>query len=214
MNKIILVQGDEEIETTNVTGVKIEWLGINSTLKIWAPMKFSNCTIQIGTNDLIEIRENSNISNTFLRCASSNSTIKIGKNFIMVGGKIILPNAHENQYLTIGNDCLFSFDIFIQTADGHTLLNLEGDVLNLFNGGIYIGNHVWVGHGVSILKRATVPDDTVVAESAVVCNCFSEKNCVLGGVPAKVIKTGVTWNIKLPRIYLKENCKNDSETDL
>ena len=136
-NKIILVQDDKEIETTSVTGLKIEWLGTDSTLKIYAPMKFSNCIIQIGTNDLIEIRENSNISHLFLRCASSHSVIKIGKKFIMVGGQIILPNAHSNQYLTIGDDCLFSSNVFIQTADGHTLLDLKGNILNLRGGGIY-----------------------------------------------------------------------------
>lgn len=207
-NKIIVIEDGKDIEVKNVSGIKIEWLGDNAILKINTPFNFSNCTFQIGNSDEIEVLENSNIRNLFIRCASHDSVIKIGKKFSIAGGQFILPNGHNKQSLIIGDNCLFSSNIFIQTSDGHSILDMEGNVLNNNGGQVKIGNHVWLGHGVSVLKKAAVADDTVVAESAVVSKPFVRNNCILGGVPAKIIKTGVNWSIKAPEIYQKENCKN------
>lgn len=208
-NKIIVVQKGCEIETQNISGIKLEWLGNNAILKIHAPFNFSNCTFQIGNSDEIEIFENSDIRNLFIRCASHDSVIKIGKKFSIVGGQFILPNDHNKQLLTIGDNCLFSSSIFIQTSDGHSILDMNGTVLNNNGGSVKIGNHVWLDHGASVLKKASIADNTIVAESAVVSKSFMQNNCILGGVPAKIIKNGVNWSIKSPEIYQKENCKND-----
>lgn len=45
-----------------------------------------------------------------------------------------------------------------------------------------------------------------MAESTVVSKAFSRPNCILGGVPAKIIKIDVNWNIKSPEFYEKEKC--------
>ena len=110
-NKIIVVQNRCETENQNISGIKLEWLGDNSVLKIHAPFNFSNCIFQIGNSDEIEIFENSGIRNLYMRCASNNSKVKIGKGFSVAGGQFILPNGHNRQTLTIGDNCLFSSDI-------------------------------------------------------------------------------------------------------
>ncbi|MTI30972.1 acyltransferase [Xanthovirga aplysinae] len=53
--------------------------------------------------------------------------------------------------------------------------------------GIKIGNDVWVGAKVTFLDGAEVGDHSVVAAGAVVKDKFPS-NCVIGGVPAKVIR--------------------------
>ncbi|MET1258515.1 acyltransferase [Flagellimonas sp. DF-77] len=53
--------------------------------------------------------------------------------------------------------------------------------------GVVIGDDCWIGAGVSILDGVTLENRTIVAAGSVVTKSFPG-NCVLGGVPAKVLK--------------------------
>jgi len=53
---------------------------------------------------------------------------------------------------------------------------------------ITIGNNVWIGTRVIILPGVTIGDNTVIGSGAVVTKSFSG-NSIIGGVPAKFIKT-------------------------
>lgn len=59
--------------------------------------------------------------------------------------------------------------------------------------GIFIGKCVWIGSHVKILPGTKIPDGCVVAAGSVVSGHFAEKHCLIGGVPARVIKTEVHW---------------------
>ncbi len=54
---------------------------------------------------------------------------------------------------------------------------------------IRIGNSVWIGANVSILKGAQIGDGCIIAANAVVTEGIYPPNCLLAGVPAKVVKT-------------------------
>lgn len=53
---------------------------------------------------------------------------------------------------------------------------------------IYLGKSCWVGMNSVILPGIKLGDNTIVAAGAVVTKSFPEGNCVIGGVPAKLIK--------------------------
>ena len=53
--------------------------------------------------------------------------------------------------------------------------------------GIKIGSNCWIGAKVTILDGAVVGDGCVIAAGAVVRGTFPE-NCVIGGVPARILK--------------------------
>jgi acetyltransferase-like isoleucine patch superfamily enzyme len=53
---------------------------------------------------------------------------------------------------------------------------------------IRIGRYCWVGAGVEIMPGVELGDWTVVAAGAVVTKSFSGGYCIIGGVPASVIK--------------------------
>tara|TARA_R110002049_G_scaffold194948_1_gene364024 strand:- start:12904 stop:13416 length:513 start_codon:yes stop_codon:yes gene_type:complete len=57
--------------------------------------------------------------------------------------------------------------------------------------GVKIGNDVWIGANVTILAGVSIADGTVVAAGAVVARSIQEPNTIVGGVPAKFIKTRV-----------------------
>ncbi|CAN5268168.1 N/A [soil metagenome] len=52
---------------------------------------------------------------------------------------------------------------------------------------IRIGKHCWLSANVVILPNVNLGDNTIVAAGAVVNKSF-DGNCIIGGVPAKIIK--------------------------
>ncbi len=59
---------------------------------------------------------------------------------------------------------------------------------------IIIGDHVWIGMNVLVLKGSRIPNGCVVASGSVVTKAFEKENCLIGGNPAKVIREDVTWD--------------------
>ncbi|MGE5404439.1 MAG: DapH/DapD/GlmU-related protein, partial [Candidatus Saccharibacteria bacterium] len=53
---------------------------------------------------------------------------------------------------------------------------------------VIIGSKCWIGMNAVVLPGVTLGDHTTVAAGAVVKDSFPEGNCVLAGVPARVVK--------------------------
>ena len=53
---------------------------------------------------------------------------------------------------------------------------------------IKIGKYCWIGANAVILPEVILGDHTIVAAGSVVTKSFKEGNCIIGGVPAKIIK--------------------------
>jgi acetyltransferase-like isoleucine patch superfamily enzyme len=53
---------------------------------------------------------------------------------------------------------------------------------------IIIGNNVWIGANAIILPEVTIADGCIIGAGAVVTKSFTEKNCIIAGNPAKIIK--------------------------
>lgn len=56
-------------------------------------------------------------------------------------------------------------------------------------GEVVIGKYCWIGMNAVILPNVTIGDFTIVAAGAIVTKSFPEGYCVVGGNPAKVLKT-------------------------
>ncbi len=67
--------------------------------------------------------------------------------------------------------------------DSATPIRLQG----VTRKGIKIGNNCWIGSKVTFLDGAVVGNNCVVAAGAVVNKKFPD-NCIIGGVPAKILK--------------------------
>lgn len=103
---------------------------------------------------------------------------------------------------TFGNDCMFGAAGGIEIGDdvvagqfirfhseNHNYNDLSKPIREqgVSHKGIRVGNNCWIGAGAVFLDGAELGDGCVVAANAVVTKCF-ENDCVLAGVPAKVIK--------------------------
>lgn len=150
-----------------------------------------NCTIKIfGNNNIISIGSNCLINEGTFWIEDNESSISIG-NDTTVNGKTEFA-CIEGKTISIGNDCMFSSNIVIRTGDSHSIINSEGLRTNP-SSDVKIGNHVWIGEGTVFLKGTKVSDNSIVGTRALVTKPFYEKNIVIGGTPAKIIKRDINW---------------------
>ena len=143
-------------------------------------------TIQGKNNELI-IHENTSVSGE-IELFGNDNRIEIGKDSRINGAFL---GAHKGKKILIGEGCLFSTLIDIRTTDSHLIFNSEGERINP-DRDVVIHDRVWLGRDVSVLKGSEIESDCVVGTKSLVTG-FIPKNTIVGGIPAKVIKTGITW---------------------
>lgn len=110
-----------------------------------------------------------------------------GKNITFGKDVFINSGCHfqDQGGITIGDGCLIGHNVVLATIN-HDLMP-ENNRKNHY-APIHIGSHVWIGSNATILPGATIGDWAVVAAGAVVTKDVPERT-VVGGVPAKIIKT-------------------------
>lgn len=98
--------------------------------------------------------------------------------------------------VSIGHGVVISERVVIRDSDNHTICEAGSEVDSSpksIAAPITIGDHVWVGVNAIILKGVTVGEGSIIAAGSIV-NKDVPPHCLVGGVPAKVIKTGVSWS--------------------
>ena len=103
--------------------------------------------------------------------------------FINVDSKIYCSNLIE-----IGDNTFIGEEVIIRDTDEHKVIRENYVKTNP----IKIGNHVWIGMRSIILKGVTIGDNCIVAAGSVVTKSIPN-NCLVAGVPAKIIKNNINW---------------------
>lgn len=120
----------------------------------------------------------------------NNGRIKIGKKTSIYDG---VMQVTTNGSIEIGEMCLLSDSIGLYQNDNHLIFDkVTGKRINQ-NKNIQIGNHVWVGNEVVLLAGAVIPDNCIIGSRTVTSRAFDEKNAVIAGQPAKIIRKNVVW---------------------
>lgn len=110
------------------------------------------------------------------------ATLTLGRGYINAGLNLSCFDA-----ITIGDRCAIAENVTIRDADNHRI-----DAARPDRAPITIGDHVWIGTGATILKGVTIGDGAVIAAGAVVTRDVPAR-ALVGGVPARVIRTDVDW---------------------
>ncbi|WP_036653302.1 sugar O-acetyltransferase [Paenibacillus pini] len=109
--------------------------------------------------------------------------IYVGNNFFANFDCIILDVCE----VRIGDNCFLAPGVHIYTAT-HPLDPIERSSGAEYGKPVTIGNNVWLGGGSIINPGVTIGDNVVVASGAVVTKDVPN-NVVVGGNPARIIKT-------------------------
>lgn len=142
---------------------------------------FSRGIVEVGKEGILKTGKHVRISHgcrIFIH-----GELSIGEN------SYINPNCHlvVTKRLSIGSGCAISWNFQALDSDLHSSSGSKGD-----SGAISIGNNVWIGADVTVLKGVEIGDGSVIAAGSLV-NRSIPAGVLAGGVPAKVIKEGVTW---------------------
>lgn len=120
----------------------------------------------------------------------NDSSLFVGEGCVSGGSRIELSSSD----VTIGKGCLFADETLLQSCDGHGIVDLESmRITNEGRGSIDIGAHVWIGRRATLLKGVHVGNGSIIANASVVTRDVAACTLV-AGVPAKAIKTGVSWS--------------------
>ena len=80
----------------------------------------------------------------------------------------------------------------IRTDDSHGIYDLDtGKRLNRSKD-IFIGDHVWLAYGATVLGGAHIGNGCVLGAFSLAKKQFPE-NCVLADMPAKVVRENIFW---------------------
>ncbi|MBB4642378.1 acyltransferase [Rhizorhapis suberifaciens] len=180
----------------------------------------ASVSIQIarGSGNIIDIGEGAKFNGNIL-IRGDNNKITIGKQCQWKGQIVVKGNGQtvhigdhstsrdcyilcqENCNVTIGKWCMFSRQVEVRTTDAHSVIDRQtGERLNGAQS-VSIGDHVWIGVGALINKGAFVPSDSIVGAMSFVSRRFDEEGVLIAGVPADIIRRGITWDRSRKKKY-------------
>lgn len=120
------------------------------------------------------------------------STIFYGEGQIIIAenghiGRYSSIQAKEGYKVAIGKNCRIGYFTRIFTYSPRADQDFSKENLQYRRGDVIIGDNVWIASNVCINPGITIGDNSVVAANSVVTQDIP-RNCIAGGVPARVIK--------------------------
>ncbi len=147
-----------------------------SDTRFMGKVEIRNCNVKIGKN--VHFRGHVILD--------GNGPIVIGDDVRINHGTIIL--ASKGAGVTIGSRTGIAAYSYIIDMDHGTKMgddyHAQPDVVKE----IVIGNNVWIGQNVTVLKGSRIGDNAVCAAKTVITGKEIPENAIVAGVPGKVIK--------------------------
>lgn len=193
-NQVLILKNGKNVGF--VKGLELNIKGNNNRVVIHVPQKFRNVKMIVrGNNNFVEIKESKYFTRDttyFFDAVSDNRVVKIGKDFLCAGAKVIV--ALDNSKLRIGNDCMFSYELHIRNHDGHVIYDKNTKEALKYSTDIILGDHVWLGYRSMILRGVNICSNVIIGAGSIVTKDCLEEYGVYAGVPAKIKKSGVNWS--------------------
>lgn len=140
----------------------------------------------------LELRENSKllVGTAFI---GRGVTIQVQKNASLEMGTKVYINSNVtiicSNNIKIGDDTAIGWETEICDTDYH-----RAGKDSVITAPIEIGSHVLIGRHAMIMKGVKIGDGSVVAAGSIVTRDVPSK-CLVAGIPARVIKQNVEWEI-------------------
>jgi len=178
------------IDAAFIKKTKIIVIGCNNIIKIGSNSRFEGFITIYGDNNFIEILQDFNIKGAKFWIEDDCNEINIGR-YTTIENNTELASI-EGCKIYIEEDCMLSSDITLRTGDSHSIIDNEGNRINPSKD-IIIGTHVWIGNKAVIAKGARISNNSIIGSGSLVTKVFDQPNCILAGIPAKIIKEQISW---------------------
>ena len=138
----------------------------------------------MGENSKLKINGNVGIGGGVILEIFKNASVEFGKNVCINSNTTLIATTS----IKVGDNTGIAWDVEIVDTDFHQI-SREGAVMA---SPIEIGSHVFIGNRAIIMKGVKIGDGAVVAAGAIVTKDVPP-HCLVGGVPAKIIKENIAW---------------------
>lgn len=178
--------------TTKITNSSISFLGKNNFLVIENDANIINSKIAFkGSNSIIYIKKTKNNRINIIVDIFNDSIFFMDKDCSINTSIKIVVSEHKN--LIIGKDCMFSHGCWIRNADGHLIYDIETNKRANISRDILIGDHVWIGQDVNIMKSPFIGSGSILGIGSTIKSRVPS-NSICTGNPSEVKKEGVFWD--------------------
>lgn len=149
----------------------------------WKLTGYANSTLKIAEGGLLNIGGKFKFHTGAFVVVNKNAKLEIGSGYTNNNVEI---NCFNN--ISIGNNVAISKGVIIRDSDNHEIIGNGKPISQP----IVIGDHVWIGLNVMVLKGVTIGEGAIIAAGAVVTKDVPAHS-IAAGVPAKIIRTEVVW---------------------
>jgi acetyltransferase-like isoleucine patch superfamily enzyme len=142
------------------------------------------CRLEIGPNAVLELGRWSWLGHGCkIRCHEGR--VALGAKSVM--GQECTISAYQS--VEIGRECVIADRVMLIDFDHGTVeverpIRLQG----IYKRDVKVGHNCWLGYGACILRGVTIGDNAIVGTNSVVTKDVPP-NAVVGGVPAKLLRT-------------------------
>lgn len=198
ISKVNLI-GSADIHITPNSVVKSTFniVGKNNKLFFEDDALVINCIFNIkGDNCSLVFKGSRRMSDSRFDLLDSQTNLAVGRNTGFNKTRVVI--AGDDNFITIGDDCIIAEDVEIWASDTHSIIDSTSKIVLNKNQPIIIGNHVWLATRSFITKGIHIRDNSIVGAGTIVTKDINS-NTLVAGIPSKVLRTNVSWDIKKPK---------------
>jgi acetyltransferase-like isoleucine patch superfamily enzyme len=153
----------------------------------------SLASLLIGGDDAtVWLGPDSHLSFGEIYCGAGSSVLLLDR---VVGTRNNVVDARNGGSILAERDQLWAANVYVATDDMHRFEDAEtGARLNPYGAHVRLGEHVWIGRDAIVTGHVDIGHDVVVGAKSLVRGMKVPPYSAVGGVPARVIREGVTWS--------------------
>lgn len=165
-----------------------------NTVEIGQKTRIRYCDIHItGSGNKLVFKDGANLKGVSIELDGNDCTLVIGKDCV-IGENCFISCRERGTQLTIGDNCMFSRNVKVMTSDGHNIIQHRQRINPAKS--IHIGDNVWLADNVTVLKGASIGNNSVVGINSTLTKSINH-NVVAVGNPARVIQENTSWENEL-----------------
>ena len=168
----------------------VEFAGTGNVLFVEDGVKLRNSRLRfLGNNSVIHIRKSSRYTRV-VSTVFEESVLYLGPEASFTSEAHLLPT--ERKHIIIGRDAMVASRVAFRTADPHLVYSVDSRQRVNPSASIWVGDHVWLGEDVLLLKGARVGSGSILAARSLVTKRVPS-NTTAAGVPARTVGNGIFW---------------------
>ena len=173
---------------------RVKVYGYGNRITVDDGCRFRNCVVEIySSNNSVSIGRNVMIyEGSYISVKGDNCQLKIDDGTTIGSARFFMEEG--NTSIEVGKDCMFGRAVCLNTTDFHSIVDAVTRQRINPPENIRIGDHVWLGYGVTVSKGGEVGSNSVVGEQSLVTKAFTQNHVVIAGIPAKILKENIDWS--------------------